>query len=259
MKFGLFYDNIKEAAKADGITPEDILRKAAGLGLLQYIELNLGDFLKGEPSPDLLKELNIGLSICFHCSPEGRFLFDDQKPIEEYLPALMEAGVIHILLVPIVANAAEAASPDTFRKLSSSVSSFVQKARAAGIPVTFEDFDNVISPCGSGRDQLEYARAVPGLGITFDTGNYQYHAEDMMELFPVLADRILHVHVKDRVSRDPHSPSAVTGQGCLPLVEFLRQLKNTGYGSTLTAEMYGAAASQDAMISALQFLKKGWN
>ncbi len=258
MEYGLFYDNVKEAARTEGICPEEILRQGARLGLLNYLECSLGDLISGELSRELLKELNLGISPCVHCTPDGSLVYNRDRALLDLPEYLAQAGAKHVLLVPIVSPGLDAKDQVYFRQLVESVTPFVHKARELGLRVSFEDFDHVISPCGGARDQLRYCEHIPGLGVTFDTGNYQFHREDPLEVFPLVAEKICHVHVKDRVSTDPHSLSAVTGQGCLPLKKLLTLLKEQGYQGRLTAEMYGAPASTENLMNALRFLKENW-
>jgi L-ribulose-5-phosphate 3-epimerase len=40
---------------------------------------------------------------------------------------------------------------------------------------------------------------VPGLGLTFDTGNFVLRECDVLEAYGLLSEYIVHVHCKDRV------------------------------------------------------------
>ena len=64
-----------------------------------------------------------------------------------------------------------------------------------GITVTLEDFDDSASPCCDIQGLERLMRSVPGLGFTFDTGNFAYVLEDPAEAYERLKPYVAHAHV----------------------------------------------------------------
>lgn len=64
--------------------------------------------------------------------------------------------------------------------------------------ITLEDFDGVTSPCSGMLFLKWFMEQAPGLGHTFDMGNYAYSDEDAVAAYEMLKPYIVHVHCKDR-------------------------------------------------------------
>jgi hexulose-6-phosphate isomerase len=75
-------------------------------------------------------------------------------------------------------------------------------------------------------------------GINFDMGNSASLGWSPEEEIPLLADRIINVHVKDRVLGGTTVP---LGQGAADLPEVFRQLKSAGYDGNLILQTARAA------------------
>ena len=78
------------------------------------------------------------------------------------------------------------------------LSEAVEMGARMGVSVSIESFavDIQWSPFVSSRDLLEAVAAVPGLKVTFDSGNH-FVVEDVLEAYRRLAPHIVHVHLKD--------------------------------------------------------------
>ncbi|MDD4097355.1 MAG: sugar phosphate isomerase/epimerase [Lentisphaeria bacterium] len=140
-------------------------------------------------------------------------------------------------------------------------------ARPAGITVTIEDFDphpRFVASAHSCRQVLDLAG--PAVGLTFDTGNFLNGGDQPAEIFPLLQDRIRHVHVKDKTRRPPDNLPSNTGvngvqyKGCLigegaaQIGLCVELLKNCGYQKWLSVEI-GSDKVADA-VHGLRFLAK---
>ena len=84
--------------------------------------------------------------------------------------------------------------------------------RSAGIQLTIENFPGVDSPFVIADDLLEGIAEVPGLKITYDSGN-AFTGEDPLDSFFRTAEYTVHVHFKDWTT----SPSPK--QGYYPMLD----------------------------------------
>ncbi len=250
MKYGLFYDNIRQAIEGTGVTVAEFLARAAEKGL-GYLEINLETLRDGDVDLALLKQLSLGISVCIHCTADGLLNSDRARPVLEDIPWLAGLGnVFHLMLIPWPGAEGEDQLARCFRFFRA----FAEKAAQYGLPVSVEDFDGSQVLCGSCRDMIAFGQAVPRLQYTFDSGNFQFHGEQPLDCFPALAERLCHVHVKDRASLDPQAPAVVTGTGVLPLKACFALLRQLGFDGGLTAEMYGVDLTPEGLLAGLEFV-----
>jgi sugar phosphate isomerase/epimerase len=83
----------------------------------------------------------------------------------------------------------------------------------------------------------------PGFGIDFDPSHIFRANEDPETAVRAIGDRLVHVHVRDCVSREPRvgpPPDQVPGRGNVDLVAFFGALKEMGYDGPVNLEIIGA-------------------
>ena len=126
---------------------------------------------------------------------------------------------------------------------------FSRKGHQLGLDVTIEDYDNPRSPCYDTAALDRMFKAAKRLGHTFDTGNYLYCGEDVLQALKHFRKRVKHVHLKDRVAlRDGKSPAV--GTGLVPLNDVISQLVKHGYKGWFCVEHFGSPHMlQDAETS----------
>ena len=91
----------------------------------------------------------------------------------------------------------------------------VEFGKSCGIQVSIESFvmDVLWSPFTTSAELLDAVEQVPGLKITFDSGNH-YIVEDVLEAYRKLAPHIVHVHFKDWERLDaPAEKALLMGDG----------------------------------------------
>ena len=125
-----------------------------------------------------------------------------------------------------------------------------------GVEVTIEDFDDYTSPLSRNRGIRWFLDNVPDLGFTFDMGNFAFMQEDIWQAWELLADRIRHIHCKDRCRGLEPAPA---GKGDIPMRELLEKLKETGYEGWLAAEHFGAPDQEAFLLESAGFLVKNLN
>lgn len=122
-------------------------------------------------------------------------------------------------------------------------------ARQAGVILTVENFPGATSPYVVSSDLLEAVREVPGLKITFDSGNAFSGGEDAAVSFVRSAEHVVHCHFKDW-SRVPAGQGMegmdghwydrdLIGEGVLDHKAVLQAMKNAGYKGYIDIEYEG--------------------
>lgn len=122
-------------------------------------------------------------------------------------------------------------------------------ARQAGISLTTENFSGPDSPFVVSSDILEAVREVPGLKLTYDSGNVLLGGEDPAVSFARCADHTVHAHFKDWVLAEPgqgmegldgrwYQP-ALIGEGIVPHHSCLTAMKQAGYKGYVNIEYEG--------------------
>ena len=162
----------------------------------------------------------------------------EQPEMEEIaLNFVKEYGYDRLLLVPGLM--AEGSTPEERDAARQRIAAFTGKAAAQGVRVMIEDYDNPRSLCFNTVRIVSLLTLSENMEVVFDTGNFLFAGDDVMESYPHFRERIGHVHLKDRVSPDDmHCVPA--GSGCIPMEEIVHDLVATGYDGWLTVEQYGS-------------------
>ncbi len=120
-------------------------------------------------------------------------------------------------------------------------------AEDAGVALSIENFPGDKSPFVLADDYLEAQSAVPGLKLTFDSGNAG-SGEDPAESFSRCAPHVVHAHFKDwLVSEQPQEGyrpmldgryyrSALIGEGDIDNRSCLKAMQEAGYDGYINIE-----------------------
>lgn len=140
-------------------------------------------------------------------------------------------------------------------------------AKDNGLTLTIEDYDDAMSPIATIGGMKIFLDAIPDLKVAFDTGNFAFSGDDVLDAKRELLNRTKHVHLKDRLwsrtgTGDPKEcpdgtllwPCAV-GDGDLPIKEILQELKAVGYSGYAMAEFFGAASYSELIEKSIANLR----
>ena len=107
---------------------------------------------------------------------------------------------------------------------------------------------------------------IPDLKVAFDTGNFVFSGDDVIEAKNEFFSRTIHVHLKDRLwsttgKGDPKEcvdgrllwPCAV-GEGDIPMDEIIDDLKNIEYDGYVMAEFFGISSYSYAIEKSADYL-----
>lgn len=266
MSLSVFFHHIEVAAKQRDITLQEMLKEARGYGI-EAVEL---DYARASQDmaelKSLLDQAGIGVACMY-----GFFQFGEERnsaPGLAFLDAAAAMNASKVLVIPGFIDSD--ASPEDWDKslqgMADALNAMCDYAAKLGITVTMEDFDEVRAPFSNSEELLWFLGVVPGLRITFDTGNFIYRGEDALEAYGKLRDHVVHVHCKDR-SLDEGSggtpklcldgtklyPSPV-GAGCIPLSEIVDKFRDSGYDGIYAIEHFDAVDQSGYMKQSADWL-----
>lgn len=144
----------------------------------------------------------------------------------------------------------------------------LEKAKEYHINVLMEDYDDLPAPFATAEQVKWFLDRLPDLGCAFDTGNFLYSEEDVIDAYELLKSRIKYVHCKDRSftpvdGEEPKSTvlrrqmySAATGSGIIPMKTIIAMLKRDGYEGTYAIEHFGSVNQYRDIKRSAEFMKK---
>lgn len=249
MKLSVFYDHIREGAEQRGVPLSQALCEVRAAGV-ERVELDL-DAVSIDPKGLRAALQSAGLQAG---GLYGFFDFGHKKQADRaraLLDRAADMGARYVLAVPGFLEPGDDEAV-CLARMDESLQGLCAEAATRGITVLMEDFDSAAAPYATSRQLRRFLDAVPSLFCALDTGNFLYSGEDMLDAFPLLADRIRYVHLKDR-ARTPRPGekgipdakgrmlySASVGTGVIPMAECLRRLFEFGYDGTLAIEHFGS-------------------
>lgn len=253
MKIAAFYENIMDGADAEKIPVLDAVRalKESGLESLYIHGWTVQN--RREEVETVLLETGLAVEGLYTILSLGEDP-NDSEP-EELIREANRLGAGNVMIVPGTCSEHIANMKDGLLRA-------VRTGEEVGVRVTLEDFDGVDAPFSSVSGLLDFLNSVPGLGCSFDTGNFM-HGEDPLSALPLFRDRICNIHLKDR-SHEPNEGDGIgrrcadgskvfavpVGTGYLPIQRILRQLQEWAFTGTIIVELYGYEAQK--MLEGLQ-------
>ena len=256
-ELSVFHHHVLEFAKARGIPLAEALAATRAMGfdglVTERALLSDGDALKRLLGANGLRIVSVYDWIDFvHDDPAAC-----ARRTEELLRTAKEFGAANVLVLPGCFREGddEAAGLD---RICGGLSDACRLATSLGIDVTIEDFGLPGSPNGTIAGCAAILERVPGLGFAFDTGNFACYGEDPHDAWPLLRDRVVFVHLKDRAS-GPHgldvSAEVPVGDGALDLGRLVRRMRADGYAGGFVAEHFGHPDQEAAMRRSAVFCR----
>lgn len=182
---------------------------------------------------------------------------------EEYWLTQLQAGLQaaaalkaqRMMIVPFIGwndlrLAEEMGREEVLARMTAGFTAAVAEGKKQGMPICFETTPHDILCLSGTEDCLRVLKAVPGLGLVFDTANMLPHGDDPVEAYEALKSSIVHVHLKDvaliggkageaywEKARDGRGMQCVVwGEGVIPVMEIYSRLLRDGYNGILAIE-----------------------
>jgi sugar phosphate isomerase/epimerase len=121
----------------------------------------------------------------------------------------------------------------TRKRVTGRLARLADHGRELGVTVALETHDSF----ARGEAAAGVVRDTPtGVGIVWDTLNAFVTGEPPASTFAFVADRLVHVHVKDGGTPPDLERNELFGRGRVPLVDILRMLSSHRYGGWVSVE-----------------------
>lgn len=263
MKLAVFYDHVLRAAEQRGLTAEQALQMVHDMGYTM-LEVDLDHFDDDPALAEKLRTAGFGIAnICCFLHFEKDAQHERQQKL---IDTALRAGAARIMPIPGLFTGENDA--EELQKMTKAMADLVLMAQQAGLDITIEDYDNARSPIYGSNGMLHFLQDQKVLGVAFDTGNFRFAGEDVLEAFDKLKDRIRHVHVKDRALENIAGESnkealdgtklypCAVGSGVLPLTEVFAKLREIGYDRVLTVEHFDGADQMQLMAQSALYMKQ---
>lgn len=273
MRKTVFYEHIAEASIQTGQTIPELLEKVKSYGI-GGVEIEDRRLYKQVSLVHQLKDAGIEIGCIYGFL---NYQEDDNRQDGRKLVDLASSLHVHNILVipgfvtPELLNASEKLSYQReVMRMIEYVCDLTDYAEQKGIVTGMEDFDDKIAPYSTICGLRKFAEKIPKLKVTFDTGNFLYSEEDILEAYEELSSYVGYVHLKDR-SFDPKDGeipkvtlkgrnlySSPVGHGVIPMHEFLSRLKRSGYDGTLAIEHFGSKHQLEDMRKSAEWIEQIW-
>lgn len=228
--------------------------------------------LHGQTAADLRKRCDdkgipvacYTVGVAGFCSPnpaDAAKAKDDAKQAVEIAVAL---GAPCIMLV--TPGRADTPRAETRRRYVEGFKDVMPLARQAGVRVTVENFPGKHSPFVTAADFHDAAALLPGLGLTFDSGNAA-SGEEPAESFTRCAAQTVHAHFKDwtvltskeeggnEMLNGLRYKPALIGEGVLNHKAVLKAMQAAGYRGCINIEYEGPSDPYEAIRKAVAYLR----
>jgi sugar phosphate isomerase/epimerase len=206
------------------------LRNAWGKNVL---DLDAGEL---QQAREQLRTRNFGVSAIG--SPIGKSHLD-QPPsfeLERLDRAAAAADALGTRFIRIFSFFVPAAAADTHRaEVLARMGALTARAEQLGLTLVHENEKEIYGDTAERCHDLLATIDSPALRMAFDPANFvQCGVKPMATAWPLLADYVIHVHIKDAVFADGGVRPAGQGDGAVP--ELLAALDSRGYRGFLTLE-----------------------
>lgn len=244
MKLGIFSAPVFAMARQENISAAEAFFFAAQQGLTE-IEASSGDFARcggAAAFAATLREAGVRLFaahfLCHIASPDDALSLGAAQEALEVARQIAEAGGSRLMLVPAMPEdiADEADKSRALERIVERTAWLCGETEKLGVRVCCENFSRPLYPFCTPAELLTLRERLPGLGITFDSGNFRCHALDMPDAYEQLKNVIDFCHVKDWAVSDDGFPTAdgkhvngtVMGRGVVPLCDWFFRLRTEG-------------------------------
>lgn len=280
MSISVFYEHLAEAAIQENIPLEKVVRIVREKGISGvYLDRNR---LREEPQIEkLLSDAEMavhGLYQFFdfgygnHSEEirEGKNLLEDARRLGA--AALIIPGFIKPEHLSERALQNRKIIPDeekdnpVIQRMVEALRELVAFGNKIGVEVGMEDFDDCFSPVACVEGLLFFVEQVPGLSVTFDTGNFLYSEQDVLQAQKLLLPYVRQVHLKDRslTFRQGECKETVLGRkmyqtavgdGDIPMGKIMDVFQKNGYKGDYAIEHFGSPCQLEDIIKSVEYIE----
>lgn len=269
MKLATFYDHVRVISQEENLAMGDALREVRALGV-ELLEISQNNLVGRED--EVCRELawaELGVSSVPAYFDFGRNP-DVDRQSEEVLEAARFIGADKLLVIPGFFGEEDPPKERArqIEQMEDCIRRLGEKAAGYGISLIMEDFDNPLSPCATMEGVRQFLDHCPSLSCCFDTGNFRFMAQNELDAYELLKDRIAHVHLKDRAYTPAFGDAprmaadgkelypCPVGAGEIEIEELLKRLQRDGRADVLTLEHYGASPMLRTLKQSVEWVRQ---
>jgi sugar phosphate isomerase/epimerase len=216
------------------------------------------DLSPGEISEIAARCRDAGLTVCGCATPVFKCPVDSKPDIAEHVDLFrrsldaahtLNAGIVRVFTF---LRRDKLTADDDLRRAADAFPALLDAARGSGIIVGVENEASCL--VGHGREMAAFLAHLPEnpqLGVVWDPCNVLYLEGDndpVRDDFPLIASRVMHVHVKDakRNGTQPAETCVELGAGQVDLPAQLSVLRERGYHDWITLETHWRTVPLDS-------------
>lgn len=264
MKLSVFLNHVMEGARQREISLESALEAAKKCGI-DYLDADARELKEiGADTAKIFEGSGLKVAAVngfFDCGHK-----DERDGIRRLVETASAFGAKRVMAIPGFAGEGEDRSA-LRDKMAEALAFALENAKKCGITLVLEDFDSDKSLYGGINELKWFMDNVSGLSCAFDTGNFIYHADDVLKAYDVFRGNIAHVHLKDRGTDTRCGASPLNcvdgsvfypvpvGYGIIPIAAVLKRLSEDKYSGIYTIEHFGAANQLEAMRLSAEWLR----
>ena len=262
MIISTFFDNLLSIAQQNGLT---LLQVAERCLKCDVTGIEVEDCEVADPRLQVL--LDAGMQITGMPTRRDFLHAPSRECVEEVIRLALKHSVPRILMIPGYIESGEDKS--IVRNAIEPLQYLCELAEKENITDGVEDYDRIDAPTCTIDGLNKILNEVPGLSCFFDTGNFMFAGENVLDAYYLMKQRITsQIHCKDRsyVGRagdEPVKNSAgeylypcAVGKGAVPIREILTEHIKSGFDGVLTAELFGTSDTLSDLETSADFLKK---
>ena len=219
-------------------------------------------------TPDDVKAIrsacgDAGLAIAGCASPVFKCDLDSASDIDAHVDLFRRSVDVAVQLETDVVRVftflrrSNPATSDDLRRAAEHFHRLLEVVRGTNVRVGVENEASCIVATGAEtREFLSHLPEDPQLGVVWDPCNVLYvdgQNDPVHDDYPLIADRVMHVHLKDASRTDGRAAQTCVelGTGQVDFAAQLRALKDRGYSGWITLETHWRQVALDADIQHL--------
>ena len=228
----------------DKKTPDELSKTAKDNGVSYSSVYDLSKNFQYK-NPDILKEMK------------------ERTKVNLYKTA--QIGCPLFLPIPSISGSAENAQDMDLRKkvVYEYFNDVTEAAKEFGITTIIENSSSLGSPFSSLQNIDDILKTIPDIRIAFDTANFWFAGEDLLEVAKKIAEKTAHVHLKDIMlgtknaveKNGKKGESCAIGRGIIPIKQTVNHLKTNGYDGYLSIEIGTSVDIYKKVLSSLEYVK----
>lgn len=266
MKLSVFYANIQDAVRVNGLSLPEVLAAAKAAGI-DYLDFAYADIKNGLPEEVQRAGFGVNTVYAFFDFCEAGAQAEAKRAVDTAAYYGAQIMFVHKTLPDCeLASLKSAADEETVfafldsftpaLKTAAALEELSLYAESRGIAACVEDFDSPGSFTERKSEILWLFNKAPHLKFNLDTGNSVTCGEDINELFTAFGGKTVNIHCKDRIFTDNKYKCCPVGDGLMPIKEIRDVITAGGYTGGFSIEVFGVKNPLEAIIRSAEYLLK---